>query len=492
VEYNPKADPTQCNKLLECLDPAPRTALLRQLAAAFDLPTVRLLHSRGIKAAIAKGTGANGKDSIRAAISKIFCGQMTGLGLSEFQAYDNGRKFGLSMLEHSLVNWSSENNMGTTLDRVEALNICVTGEEGGIMIERKGKDSYAFTPKAIHIFNTNQIPKLRSGMESLLSRFVVYDFNKTFKQNPNPKRGELQADPRFHDDPQFLIKEVCPALLNRLLGELKNLAIEGIDYDALKAGLDEIQEESTHLWAFVNETKLEIDPEGKVGITELWESLKEWYLDTGTLVLDEPEPGRFKYTWHEQANPHDRNVTGSNQVYKRFKQLFPNIKRDRETSDQQNKGRFFIFGLKLKNSSSLLHSPDSATVSASPDASLFDSPSYSASLSLGEAKNEAVVKQQTLAVQGSEAVKQNSHIVPNSATPEDQSQDDDDLVPEYFQQFGYVFPLRKILVHAVTGRTVMTTEFTLSGSGRTNKEYLCTFLDDETTAYIPQNKLQEL
>lgn len=421
VAYDPKADPTQCDRLLECLDPAPRTALLRQLSAAFDLETVRKMHSRGVKAAIAKGTGANGKDSIRAAISKIFCNQMTSLGLGEFQAYDNGRKFGLAALENSLINWSSENNLGTPLDRIEALNICVTGEEGGIWIERKGKDGYAFTPRAIHIFNTNQLPKLKSGMDSLLSRFVVYDFNKTFKQNPNPMRGELQADPRFHDDPQFLIKEVCPALLNRLLAELVNLTTDGIDYDALQSGLDDIQEESTHLWSFVQDHGLVSDPDGQVFINDLWADLKNWYIETGTLEIEEFESGKTRNIWHEQANQYDRNVTGANQIYKRFKLLFPKIKRVRETSDPDKKGCFYLSGLNYKNSAPLLHSSDISSSSASLGGSLSFTNTIFPSLSnSGEAKSEGNSGAETLAVSDGGAVKQNpNQSFQNSAPQKD-------------------------------------------------------------------------
>ncbi|ANV90778.1 DUF3854 domain-containing protein [Picosynechococcus sp. PCC 8807] len=418
VKFDPDADPTQCNKLLECLDPAPRTALLRQLAAAFDLDTVRKLHSRGIKAAIAKGTGANGKDSIRAAISKIFCNQMTSLGLSEFQTYDQGRKFGLAPLENSLVNWSSENNMGTTLDRVESLNICVTGEENGIWIERKNKDGYAITPRAVHIFNTNQIPKLKSGMDSLLSRFVVLDFNKTFKQNPDRRRGELPADPRFHDDPQFLITEVCPALINRLLEELGNLAKFGIDYDALASGLEDLQEESTHLWGFVQDTGLELNPDGKVWVHDLWDRLKDWYQETGTLEVEEMDNGKTRNIWHEQANQYDRNVTGANQIYKRFKLLFPKIKRVRETSDPVFKGRYFLSGLSFNQDGSLLHNPDNSGVSASPDGSPCFTNTLSASLSPSEAKNEAGREAEKQTVQGGEAAKQSSDKSPEKSDTE--------------------------------------------------------------------------
>ncbi|WP_224096008.1 hypothetical protein [Nostoc sp. MS1] len=39
--YDPTADPTHCDRLLECLDPGQREIFLRIIAASLDLPTVR-------------------------------------------------------------------------------------------------------------------------------------------------------------------------------------------------------------------------------------------------------------------------------------------------------------------------------------------------------------------------------------------------------------------------------------------------------------------
>ncbi|AFY39906.1 hypothetical protein Lepto7376_3730 [[Leptolyngbya] sp. PCC 7376] len=492
VSYEPDADPSQCNRLLACLDPAPRTALLRQLAAAFDLQTIRKLHSRGIKAAIAKGTGANGKDSIRAAISKIFCNQMTGIGLSEFQTYDKGKKYGLAPLEHSLVNWSSENNMGTPLDRVESLNICVTGEENGLWIEDKHEKARPCTPKGIHIFNTNQLPKLKSGMESLLSRFVVYDFNKTFKHSPNLSRGELKADPRFHDDPQFLIQEVCPALINRLLEELINLANDGIDYDSIKGGLDELQEESTHLWAFVNDVGLEVAPEGKIWVSELWERLRKWYIDTGALEVEEFENGKTKNTWFEQANPYDRNVKGMNQIYKRFKMLFPKIKRVRETADPIAKGRCYILGITFNTSNPLPHNSDKSGVIASPTAPPILTLPHS-SIEKGEGENEGSGKATSLAKTSSEAVSHTSHKLVNFfSQPENLPE-----IPEKYARASFKFALGEIVQQKSSRRYVEIVEYPGIGFRFSNRTYRCRWLeslssDPEPTEWINQSDLREI
>jgi len=390
VNYNPAADPEHCDRLLACLDPAPRTALLRTIAAALDLPTVRKLYSRGVRAGILRGAGSNGKDSLREAVSLIFGDSMVSVELSDFKAYDDGRKFYLAPLKHALVNWSSENNKGTSLDGLDSLNVCVTGERGGIKIEEKNKQPRPFTPQAIHLFNVNKIPRISSGLDSILSRFAIYDFNKTFKSNPDPVKGELQADPRFHDDPTFMAEEVCPAFLNRLLVELVNFCKDGIDYDSLKASLDDIQEESTHLWQFVRETGLTQDAGGRVYVHDLWETLRAWYMDNGTLEVLELDNGKQKNIWNDQANKWDANVTGPNQIYKRFKLLFPKIERQRETVDQKNVGRWFLAGISFNtpNSASCASYPCQTSVSASlPASDCFISPSF-ASGKENEAKNE--------------------------------------------------------------------------------------------------------
>jgi putative DNA primase/helicase len=44
----------------------------------------------------------------------------------------------------------------------------------------------------------------------------------------------LEADPRFKDDEKFILEQVAPAMLNKLLERLPLLLSEGIDYKATK------------------------------------------------------------------------------------------------------------------------------------------------------------------------------------------------------------------------------------------------------------------
>lgn len=406
VEYDETANPEYCDRLLECLDPAPRTAFLRQVGAALDLESVRKVRGRDIRAAICRGSGSNGKDSLHEAIALIFTdNQICSAGFNQFIAYDQGRQFTLAKLRGAKINWAPENNKNNSLDGSQSLNQAISGDRG-LEYERKGKDAESFIPHCVHFFNVNQLPKITTGLESIMSRFAVYEFNKTFSMNPNPAKGELQADPRFKYDKDFIIKEVCPSLLNKMLAELKNLLLEGIDYNAIKHSLDDIQEESTHLWAFCHDLGITASADHGIYINDLWIVLQNWYIESGTLYFDEKE----KPIWHDQANPYDRNITGSNQIATRFKNLFPKITRERETRDPKNKGRFYLKGLKCTQTASLLHFPINSSVSASPSASLSFT---SSSLTTGEAKSEDkndLVKHETLTQQASEAVKQkNTH-----------------------------------------------------------------------------------
>ncbi len=154
IEYNPNADTTDCDRLLACLDKPQQEVLLRNLAASLDLQTVRKVRGREVKALLAVGLGSNGKDAIRKCTSIIY-GEtgITSISLSDFQAYDEGRKFGLAPLMHSRLNWASENPQTCRLDRIQSLKLFVTGNK--LHCERKGKDHIEFTPTAPGIFNLN-------------------------------------------------------------------------------------------------------------------------------------------------------------------------------------------------------------------------------------------------------------------------------------------------------------------------------------------------
>lgn len=326
VKYDPEADSEACDRLLEVLDTPQRDIFLKTIAASLDLATIRQHKGRLVRCLLLKGHGSNGKDTLREAVSMIYGHQgMTGCTLSDFAMYDEGRKFPLARLKHSRVNWAPENASTTRLDKIQSLKAFITGDT--LSAEGKGKDESEFTPQAIALFNVNDTPKLQGTLEAIASRYGVLAFSKTFKIGANLSKGELEADPRFKYDPNFLRDEVLPAFLNRVLDALQRLMIEGIDYSCTQKALEDIQSENSHLFQFCQDVGLVYEPNAILTAGQIWERLEQWYQDNGTLTYEEDSKGKQKAVWSEQADPGDRNIKGANQVLGRFQQLFPKAKR---------------------------------------------------------------------------------------------------------------------------------------------------------------------
>ncbi|WP_341737189.1 DUF3854 domain-containing protein [Microcoleus sp. CAWBG640] len=215
-KYDPNIDPTDCDRLLECLEPPQREIFLRTAAAALNLKLVRSkLTGRGVKGLLCFGEGSNGKDTLRAALATVFGRGMTGKSLSDFKSYDNGRKFSLAGVEGSICNWASENTAKVDLDTIQSLKQLITGDP--LDIERKGKDSYEYKPAAIFFANCNKLPSITGGTAAIDDRYGILSFKKTYKYNADPSQGELEADPRFKDDETFILQQIAPAMLNKML-----------------------------------------------------------------------------------------------------------------------------------------------------------------------------------------------------------------------------------------------------------------------------------
>ncbi|MGV2830772.1 hypothetical protein [Myxosarcina sp. GI1(2024)] len=196
----------------------------------------------------------------------------------------------------------------------------------------------------VFLFNINEVPNLKAALEAMKSRWAVLSFNKTYKIGADPTKGEIEADSRFRYDPAFLKEKVCPALLNKMLDALATLAVDGIDYSCTEEALQDIQNETNHLWAFARDVGLEYRTGGRIYINDLWERLREWYIANGTLEIIN-DGGKQKVIWHDQPRRGDKNVKASNQVYQRFAELFPKIKKFKNNDASEGverKGQFYL------------------------------------------------------------------------------------------------------------------------------------------------------
>ncbi|MDS3860158.1 hypothetical protein RIF25_05000 [Thermosynechococcaceae cyanobacterium BACA0444] len=347
VIYNPKADPTEYQQLMECLEDKPREIFLKTIAASFDVATVRKHKGRGVKAVFLKGDGSNGKDTLRVLCQLLMGhGRICGVSVTDWQAYDSGRKFGVYSLRGSSISWPSENVDVGRIDQLKGLRAAITGDP--IDFERKYLDSIQESPQAVFLFNVNEAPDLVAHLEATKSRWGFIPFNKTYARNPVP--GQLQADSRYKEDPEFIQEKLLPAFLNDLIKHLQLVVTEGIDYSATDHYLEEIQRESCHLLQFCQDTGLVANPDGKETVKELWERLRAWYIEQGTLIVEPPTTakGKEKLTWVDQPKRSDKNVRGVNQVAARFLEVFPKAKKLREQVEDSKNYHPVIHGISFK------------------------------------------------------------------------------------------------------------------------------------------------
>lgn len=320
VTYNPSAPTEDCDRLLEALPSHGKEAVLRVLAAAVDLDSVRRAKGRAVRALIFTGSGANGKDALREAITYVYGRNgVTSATIDDFHAYDQGRKFNLASLAGSRINWASENRVGVNIDEIQSLKQLITGDP--LIAEEKFLQGSEFTPRCIAIFSTNdRAVNLTASLEAISSRYCIIPFRKTFVANPKGP-NEIKADSRFKYSPDWVREVVCPALLNILIAQYQAIFTEGIDYAPFDEAMAENRLEANHLFRFAADCNLIADDSAWVTNAELWQRLRNWYEDEGILKIN--DDGRE--TWEADVRAGDTWVRGSQQLKKRLSKIFANI-----------------------------------------------------------------------------------------------------------------------------------------------------------------------
>ena len=345
-KYDPNVNPLDCERLLQCLEPAEREIVVRTFAASLCLPLVRLKMSR-VKGLLLHGEGSNGKDTLRTALLAVLGRGVTGKTLKDFQIYDTGRKFPLAGLENSLCNWSSENSEAVKLDKLQSLKQFITGDE--LTIEHKGRGEYPYEPQATFLANCNAVPSITSDSEAIRSRYCIVGFKKTYAVGADASRGQLEADPRLKGDKDFILKHIAPAMLNMMLARIPAILTDGIDYASGDAALREAQEKSNHLWQFMRDRGYEAGRGDRIYAKDAWNDLQDWYIETGTLEVEyDRGDGKEKRIWNELPG-RDSPVKAINQLYARLSEIVPNLEKYRHTEgvfeDGRTKGDFYYLGL---------------------------------------------------------------------------------------------------------------------------------------------------
>ena len=351
VNYDPNASKENLELLMRCLDRKQRNLFFEIAGVSLDIRMARNKMGRDIRAAIMKGIGSNGKDSLRACVSIIFGGQISDVTLLDFKTYDNGRKFPLCRLKGSPVNWPSENKP-IDISNLQSLKAAITGDN--LSYEIKGKQETPFEPNSVFFFNLNNTPDIGDNLEAIKSRFCIFDFKKTFVKDANPRLNEIEADPRFRYDTNFLINDVCPAFLNEMIEGFDRSLKKGIDYKPLEQNMRDVQIESNHLVAFCDDSGLRYDPDGKVSTHEIFKRLQQWYIETGVVEYDEMN----RQVWYPNKSRRDYNIKGLPHVKTRFSALFPKAT---ITQSRTSSSRLTVFN------GICFHDQDEVTSPSEPD-----------------------------------------------------------------------------------------------------------------------------
>jgi phage/plasmid-associated DNA primase len=342
TKFDPNADPGMADKLLLALDSDQKDVFLKTVAAALDLINVRKYLPERVRALLLQGDGNNGKDTLREAVSEIFAQGLTGCSLRDFVQYDEGRKFPLAKLDGSRVNWASENHSNLSLDKLQSLKNVISGEP--LSIEPKNQNEYTIKPQCITILNCNEIPSILAAQEAIESRYCIVKFTKTFSSEADLESGRLLADPRFKNDPDFLREQVCPALLNYVLDAFSRLMTEGINYKSLSYAISEAQQSSSHLFEWAKDVGLTTGKD-RIKLGDLWESLKQWYIDNDILEIKTTDQGTEKFIWLDEFPRYDPLVKAPRLIKKALQKTFPKVKFSDRTKDG-----YFVIGLSFINS----------------------------------------------------------------------------------------------------------------------------------------------
>jgi putative DNA primase/helicase len=331
-DYNPDADRGAMNTLLAALNDEQRTTIQRALGSSLDLAKYRSRRGRP-RALLMIGGGSNGKDTIRGVMQAALGDRKATIcSMSDFRQYDQGRKFPLAPLRDSALNWPSENTEFVSVDDLQSIKSAISGDP--LSWEVKGCQEQSFIPSCLLVFNCNKPPLLSGADEAVRTRWYVCEFSKTFVSQPR-EADELQADPRFKDDPDFINRELAPAFLLWLLEGLQAAVKHGIDYSSGGVAMTKIRALSCHLWEFAEDYRLQADPDGAVAVSALYDALRTWYRNEG--VLD--ENGR----WNDGALK-DKPVKAPRNLADRLRAVFPAITTRKEIGTR----RALIEGIRLQ------------------------------------------------------------------------------------------------------------------------------------------------
>jgi len=258
--YDPNADRTHAERLLECLDENGRELFLRAMSFPLNWVDAAGGHGHGI-ALFSVGEGSNGKDTNADVLTRIYGeGAVGRVDLKEFWKQDRERSFEIYGLRHCKLNLPSETPSNMKVDHLKALKAAITGNV--IKGEEKFADAIAFRPRLCMMFNTNDGVLLSNAQEADARRYMAIRWPYIFTKNEEKLRDTIRyrlADTRFlgvsEDDSRWIDEEVLPGYFNIMLEAFERVCNQG--FTGLEAYsqsvVDSMGEDINHFRHFLKE-----------------------------------------------------------------------------------------------------------------------------------------------------------------------------------------------------------------------------------------------
>lgn len=103
---------------------------------------------------------------------------------------------------------------------------------------------------------------------------------------------------------------------------------------------------TSHLIEFVHEVGLELQPDSRVYISDLWQQLQAWYIKTGVLKVEVVQ-GKEKLVWRDLTSKGDCPVKAINQLSQRLREVFPQAQKHRsmERAALERRGCHYLAGI---------------------------------------------------------------------------------------------------------------------------------------------------
>ena len=103
---------------------------------------------------------------------------------------------------------------------------------------------------------------------------------------------------------------------------------------------------TSHLLEFAREVGLQLQPDGRVYVSDLWQQLQAWYIKTGVLKVEIVQ-GKEKLIWQDLTNKGDCPVKAINQLSRRLREVFPQAQKHRsmERAELERRGCRYLTGI---------------------------------------------------------------------------------------------------------------------------------------------------